>query len=116
MIESIKYALDGIFLFMLGLGIALFALHYFVEFPEKVVHAIERVDMVVLGGYYLLFAHGLHKTRGKFKYFKKHWVLAILLLAPFFPLARLLRFAKAEEAVVLGIDVAWHWLDKMELL
>ena len=111
-----KYALDGLFTFMLFVVLILFVLHFFVSVPQEVTHTAERIDFFILGGYYAFFFYDLHRARNKLKYFKKHWLLVVLLALPLLPIARLARFAFAERAVAIGINTIWHVFDEIGLL
>ena len=114
--KHFKYALDAMFLFTLGIGITLFGLSFYFEIPNEVKETTEKVDYAVLGGYYALFFYSIHKARNKIKYFKKHWILALFLIAPFFPVTRLIRLIKVEETLAISLNVAWHVLDELEML
>lgn len=114
--KHLKYALDAMFFFMLTLGIILFGLSFLFEIPEEVEKTTEKMDYLVLSGYYGLFIYGVHKARNKIKYFKRHWILILLLAAPFFPIARIIRLVKLEEALFISLDVVWHVFDELELL
>jgi len=111
-----KYALDGLFLFMLFVALSLFAMNFFIPVPDEITHTAERVDFFILGGYYAFFFYDLHKAGNKLKYFKKHWIMAVLLLLPVLPIARLVRFAFAERALAIGTNMFWHVFEEMELL
>lgn len=116
MMHGIKYALDGLFFFMLFVAVILFGINFVVPIPDEITHTAERVDFFILGGYYLTFFYDLHQARNKLKYVKKHWLMAVLLLLPFLPVARLVRFAFAKRAVAIGINMSWHAFEEIGLL
>ena len=116
MYKSAKYALDFMFLFMLALSIILFSIGYFVDLHGTALETIEKVDFVILGGYYAFFLHGLYKAKSKMNFCKKHWIMMALLVLPLIPIARLARFAHLERATAVGLNTLWHFLDELELL
>ena len=116
MYKDLRYALDRLFLFMLFVTIAVFLVGTQVELDEGVNHAVEVVSMGVLGGYYLFFGHGIYKAKRKLVYFKRHWILAILLILPFVPIARLANFAGFRSLFTIGADTIWHLFDRLGLL
>src|SRR5574341_1848300 len=116
MYKSAKYALDFMFLFMLIISIILFTLGFFVELNGTALETIEKVDFVILGGYYAFFLHGLYKAKSKIKYCRKHWLMLALLLLPLIPIARLIKFAELERAAAVSVNTIWHFLDELELL
>lgn len=116
MYKALKYALDQLFIFVLILNVSLFLIGMKVDLDKDIMMAIEGVDFAVLGGYYAFFGHGLLKAKKKFEYCKKHWIMAIFLALPAFPMARILRFAHLERLFEIGADTLWHVFDELELL
>ena len=114
--KSCKYALDKLFLFMLFVSIGLFAVEMMFEIENSIVHAVEYIDLMIIGGYYVYFFQGLSKAKEKLIYCKKHVFLIILLVLPVFPLARMLRLPLIEKMFKIGSDVAWHLLDEVGML
>ena len=113
---DLKYVLDRLFTFMLFVTIAVFIMEWQFGVDESALHAVEYVSMGVLGGYYVFFAHGVYKAKHKLDYFKKHWILVILLILPFIPVARFARYVKFERLFVIGADSLWHLFDELGLL
>lgn len=114
--KSCKYALDKLFLFMLFVSIGLFAVELMFELESSVVHAIEYIDLGIIGGYYIYFFQGLSAARHKLLFCKKHVFLILLLVLPVFPMARMLRLPMFEKVLKIGSDVAWHLLDEVGML
>lgn len=116
MLKEARYALDYMFLFMLIVSITIFAINYFVPLGETLIHTVEYLDFGILGGYYFFFAHGLINAKRKVTYLKQHWIMLLLLLMPFIPLARLLRLHMFESVMGIGTNTLWHILDEFGML
>lgn len=116
MYKDFKYALDGMFLFMLFVSIAVFAVNFFVPVGKTVTHTVEYIDFAVLSGYYYVFARGLNRAPRKLAYFKEHWVMFVLLAMPFIPLARIARLMHFEKMFQIGTNTLWHVLDEFGML
>jgi len=116
MYEDLKYALDKLFTFMLFISIGMLLVGTMVDTPESAIHAVEGIDLAVLGGYYVFFFIGLRKAENKFHYFKKHSFLIILLVLPFIPIAKVARLVHMERLFAIGSHTLWHLLDRMRLL
>jgi len=114
MTRHYKYALDGIFLFMLFVNIALFAIEYFIG-ATPADFAVSSINIAVLCGYYAIFIQDLSHTKNKFTYIKKHWVFLALLIIPALPLARIMNEI-APKILELGTDAIWTFLDELEML
>jgi len=116
MLKEIKYALDFMFLFMLIVSVTLFAINIVVPLDKLLLHTVEYIDYTVLGGYYFFFFHGLIMAKQKILYVRQHWIMALLLLVPFIPLARLLRLHTIESVLGIGTNTLWHILDEFGML
>ena len=116
MYKELKYSLDFMFLFMLALSIILFMIGFSVDLHGTVLSTLRTIDVVILGGYYAFFAHGLVKAKQKLTYVKRHWIMLALLMLPFLPIARLARLAELERLAAVGTNTLWHFLDELELL
>lgn len=114
--RSHKYALDCLFLFMLFVSIAVFGLAWAFHIDETIIHAVEYIDFTILGGYYIFFFDGLVRSSKKLQYVKNHWVMLVLLILPFIPMARLLPASSTKRALDVGSKTLWHFLDELQLL
>jgi len=101
---------------MLFVSIAVFLMHMKFGVSEEAIAAVEGIDMAILGGYYFFFGHGIYKAKHKLRYAKRHWIMVILLLLPFLPIARLARYAQLERVFAIGGNTLWHILDEVGLL
>lgn len=116
MLSAFRFALDGLFLFMLVVSLSLFGVNYFIPIDHHVVEAVEAIDFVVLGGYYFFFIHGLATAQKKLVYIRQHWLMLVLLIIPFVPLARIFRLHTLERVFGIGANTLWHILDELKLL
>ncbi len=116
MYKDLKYMLDFLFIFMLIVSVVLFSIGFFVDLSETALHTVERIDFVVLGGYYGFFMHGFYKAKQKVDYLKHHWIMLALLLIPFIPIARLMKFVEMERMFAIGANTLWHFLDELGML
>ena len=116
MYKDLKYALDFMFLFMLVVSITLFLISFSVELNGTILETLQKIDFVILGGYYAFFANGIIKAKKKISYIKHHWVMLALLLLPLIPIARLARFAQLERTFAISTNTLWHFLDELGLL
>jgi hypothetical protein len=116
MYKEAKYALDFLFLFMLILGITLFAIGFFVDLHSTALVALHNLDMAILGGYYGFFFHGMYKAKDRTKYCKEHWVMMALLALPLVPIARLVKLAELDRVASVSLNTLWHFFDELELL
>jgi len=114
--KHLRFALDKLFLFMLFVSIAVFLINLKIDVSKTAIHTVEGIDMAILGGYYFFFGHGIYKAKHKLRYAKKHWIMVILLLLPFLPIARLARYAQLERVFAIGGNTLWHVLDEIGLL
>jgi len=114
--KHVKFALDHIFTFMLFVSIGLLIIMQFQEVNHTMQKTVEMVDCAILGGYYLFFAKGLYIAKNRLKYCKQHWILIVLLILPFVPVARVLQLVKLEHLFKIGADSLWHIFDELELL
>jgi len=94
----------------------MFIVSYAIDVDEKVIHSIEGMDMVVLGGYYIVFGRGLYKAEKKTHYFKQHWIMAIFLMIPFLPFARVMHAMNLQRVFSIGTNTLWHFFDRIGML
>ncbi len=116
MYKDFKYTLDFLFLFMLVVSLLIFSIGFFIDLHGTALDALQKIDFVILGGYYAFFMHGIYKAKSKITYCKKHWLMLGLLVIPFIPVARLMRFAHLERFVGIGTNTLWHFFDELGLL
>lgn len=116
MYKELKFALDGLFIFMLVISIIMFLIGFGIDINGTVLETLHKIDFVILGGYYAFFGHGLYNARNRLRYCQKHWILLGLLLIPFIPIARLAKMAEFERAAGISTNALWHLLDELELL
>ena len=116
MYKDFKFALDKIFLFMLIVSVVVFAMTWKVDVNEHIIHTVEKIDMVVLSGYYFVFGRGIYKARKKINYFKQHWMMAILLVLPFLPITRIMNALHLQKVFNIGSNTLWHILDEIGML
>ncbi|VVB81668.1 Uncharacterised protein [uncultured archaeon] len=116
MYETLKYALDRLFIFVLVLNGILFIIEYQVQVDGILLGAMRYIDFGIVGGYYAFFGYELLNAKKKLEYCKKHWILMMLLSVPLIPAARIIRFARMERLFNIGTDFLWHVLDELEIL
>jgi hypothetical protein len=114
--KELKYALDALFLFMIFVSLAVFAIEFMYGVDAQILHAVESIDLAVLGGYYYFFGNGLFTAKNKMRYCKEHWIMIIFLILPFIPVARLARFIHVERIFAIGANTLWHVFDELGLL
>lgn len=103
-------------MFMLFVTLALFLLDFVSHVAEPILRAVEIIDAGILAGYYVFFFDGLFNSAKKVDYVKSHWVMLILLILPFLPLARLLELTMAQRALDVSSKTLWHFLDELKML
>lgn len=116
MYKEAKYTLDFLFLFMLVLSIILFSIGFFVDVQGTALDALYKIDVVILGGYYAFFLHGLYKSKSRTEYCKQHWIMLALLILSIAPIARLFRLVELERAAAVGTNAIWKFFDELKLL
>ncbi|RMD57482.1 hypothetical protein D6825_03900 [Candidatus Woesearchaeota archaeon] len=114
--DWLKYPLDCMFVFMLVVSVVVFAMEFIVPVHSGIVSSVKIIDLGILMGYYVFFFRGLLKSRKKSVYLRSHWIMAVLLILPFLPVASILRILHFEKAYSLGVNAVWHLLDELGLL